>query len=63
MLSHTKFQIGRNVFHITFPQPHSSSFTEATFVSPSRFAVEKKKKKKIMAIAKLFASHANAKVL
>ena len=65
MLSHTKFQIGRNVFHITFPQPHSSSFTEATFISPSRFAVEKKKKKKkkIMAIAKLFALHANAKVL
>ena len=32
----------------------------ATFVSPSRFAVEKKKKKKIMAFAKLFALPTNA---
>ena len=29
-------------------------------MSPSRFAVEKKKEKKIMVIAKLFALHANA---
>ena len=33
---------------------------QATFVSPSRFAVEKKEEKKIVAIAKLFALHANA---
>ena len=32
----------------------------ATFVNPSRFAVEKKKKKKIMVIAKIFVFHANA---
>ena len=32
-------------------------------VSPSRFAVEKKKKNKIMAIAKLFALHANAIII
>ena len=30
-------------------------------VSPSRFSVEKKKKKKIMAFAKLFALHTDAK--
>ena len=35
---------------------------QATFVSSSKFAVEKKKKKKIGAIAKLFALHANAKI-
>ena len=33
---------------------------QATLVSPSRFAVEKKGKRKIMAIVKLFALHANA---
>ena len=30
-----------------------------TFVSPLRFAVEKKKEKKIMTIAKLFVLHRN----
>ena len=34
---------------------------QENLVSPSKFAVEKKKKKKIMAIAKLFALHANTK--
>ena len=32
----------------------------ATFVSPSRFAVEKNKEKKIMATAKLVVLHLNA---
>ena len=35
--------------------------SEKTLASPSRFALEKKKKKKIMAMAKLFALHANVK--
>ena len=34
---------------------------QATFFSPSGFAVEKKKEKKIMDIAKRFALHASAK--
>ena len=34
---------------------------QATLVSPYRFAAENKKKKKIMAIAKLSALYANAK--
>ena len=33
---------------------------QANLVIPTRVAVEKKKKKKIMAISKLFALHANA---
>lgn len=33
---------------------------QTTFISPSRFAAEKKKKKKIMTIAKLLALQANA---
>ena len=33
---------------------------EATYVSPSRFAVEKKKRRKKSAIAKIFALQANA---
>ena len=36
------------------------SHTQATFVSPSRFAVEKNKTKKIMTIAQLFVLQANA---
>ena len=35
---------------------------QATFVSPSRFAVEENKEKKIIAIIKLFAYYANAKM-
>ena len=34
---------------------------EATLVCPSKFAVSKKKMKKIMKIAKILALHANAK--
>ena len=35
---------------------------QATFASPSKFALEKNQKKKIMAIAKLFALHQMQKV-
>ena len=34
-----------------------------TFVSPLRFVIEKNKEKKVIAIAKLFALHANAKIM
>ena len=60
MFSHTKFQGGINICHIIFLQCvrinlHSSSLINIeSFISPARFALEKKKEKKIMAIAKLF---------
>ena len=40
-----------------------SKIQQATFVSPSRFAVEKNKKKKKMATAKLSALHADAIII
>ena len=64
-----KFRVGIKIYCVTFFQcfwikPHSSSLPNVenltTLVSPSRFALEKKKKKNIMAIATLFALHANA---
>ena len=64
MFSHTKFQPGINIRHITFfhcvqIEPHLSSLT--TFFSLSRSVVERSKEKKIMAVAKLFASDTDAK--
>ena len=64
-----KFRVGIKIYCVTFFQcfwikPHSSSLPNVenltTLVSPSRFVLEKKKKKNIMAIATLFALHANA---
>ena len=64
-----KFRVGIKSYCVTFFQcfwikPHSSSLTNVenltTLVTPSRFVLEKKKKKNIMAIATLFALHANA---
>ena len=48
---------------LTFLAEKMQKIRQAAFVSSSRFAVEKNKKKKIMTIAKLFALHANAKIV
>ena len=54
------------VYHINNSDPGHTRLRQQleknlkiTFASPSKNAVEKKKEKKIMAIAKLFALHAN----
>ena len=60
------YYLSRKVELSVWIKPHSSNLTNlesytSSSVSPSRFAVEKNKKEKIKAIAKLFALHANAK--
>ena len=51
--------MAHNIFKCVRIKTHSREIRQAAFVSPSRFAVEKKKKKKIMAVTRLFAFYAN----
>ena len=59
--NHTAYHIdSSDPGHTRLEQQLHKNF-KITFASPSRNTVEKNEKKKIMAIAKLFALHANAK--
>ena len=59
--NHTAYHIdSSDPGHTRLEQQLHKNF-QITFASPSRNTLEKNEKKKIMAIAKLFALHANAK--